>query len=367
VTGPADDGARLAGVVERARVVVCAGSGGVGKTTTAAALGVDAARRGRSVVVVTIDPARRLADALGLERLDNEAREVPGPWSGRLSATMLDPRATFDDLVREHAADPGQAERILANRFYRNIAESLSGTQEYMASERLHQLHGDPRFDLVVVDTPPTRNAMDVIEAPGVLHRFLDHRLFRALVAPGRGVARAVGTTAAALVRTITRVVGAAVVDDAIEFFRAFEGMEGGFRDRAAAVAELFADDATAFVLVTSPRRDTVAEAGWFAEQLSGTGIAVRALVVNRVHPCPEVPSLERIRVIADERAGTPLGDRARALLELRAAADHDREQLAGLTERVRPAPVVLVPFLDDDVHDLDGLARVADLMVGAG
>lgn len=359
------DGAGVAAVIARARVVVCAGSGGVGKTTTAAALGVDAARRGRSVVVVTIDPARRLADALGLERLDNEAREVAGPWPGRLFATMLDARATFDELVREHATDPAQAEQILGNRFYRNIAESLSGTQEYMASERLHQLHGDPRFDLVIVDTPPTRNAMDVIEAPGVLHRFLDHRLFRALVAPGRGVARAVGTTAATFVRTVTRVVGAAVVDDAIEFFRAFEGMEGGFRDRAAAVSALFAADETAFVLVTSPRRDTVVEATWFAERLADTDISVRALVVNRVHPRPEVASLERIRALADEGADTAVGARAISLLELRAAADHDREQLADLVERVRPAPVVLVPFLDDDVHDLDGLARVADLLTG--
>ncbi|HSL59618.1 MAG TPA: ArsA-related P-loop ATPase [Acidimicrobiales bacterium] len=365
MTGSA--GTRLAALLESAHVVVCAGSGGVGKTTTAAALGVEAARRGRSVVVVTIDPAKRLADALGLEQLDNEAREVAGPWPGHLYATMLDARATFDALVREHAADAEQAERILRNRFYRNIAESLSGTQEYMASERLHQLHADPRFDLVVVDTPPTRNAIDVIEAPGVLHRFLDHRLFRALVVPGRGVARAVGATAGAFVRTVSRVVGAAVVDDAIEFFRAFEGMEGGFRSRAADVAALFSADETAFVLVTSPRRDTVEEAEWFARRLTESAITVRALVVNRMHPRPVPGSLDRIRGLAVDHAGTPLGAQSRALVELRAAADHERDHLAGLAERVRPAPVVMVPFLDDDVHDLDGLARVADLLVADG
>ena len=356
-----DDGHRLATLLDESRVVICAGSGGVGKTTTAAALAVAAARRGRSVAVVTIDPARRLADALGLERLDNELRDVPGAWPGRLRATMLDARATFDDVVRREAPDAAQAERILENRFYRNIAAALSGTQEYMATERLHQLHAAADVDLVIVDTPPTRNALDVLEAPQVLTRFLDHRLFRLLVGSGRGVVRAVNVSAAAFVRVVSRVAGTAVVDEAIEFFRAFEGMEPGFRARAAEVDAVFGADSTAFVLVTSPRRDTLDEATWFADQLERSGRRVRALVVNRVHPRPTEGPVDRYAELARNHPGTALAALAATVVDQCAIADHERTQIGHLADRIRPAPVVLVPFLDDDVHDLHGLGRIAD------
>src|SRR5690606_24299236 len=184
-------------------------------------------------------------------------RRIDGPWPGEMWAAMLDTRATFDSLVTRHAP-AGQAEEILANRFYRNIADSLSGTQEYMAAEKLHELHADPRFDLVVVDTPPTRNALDFIEAPHTLSRFLDHRLYRLPMAPTRRVGRAVGIATSAFVKTVSRVAGAAVVEDAIAFFRAFDGLEPGFRQRAEEVSALFRDARTSFVLVTSPRRDAL-------------------------------------------------------------------------------------------------------------
>ncbi|MEO7428433.1 MAG: ArsA-related P-loop ATPase [Acidimicrobiales bacterium] len=247
-------------VLER-RILVCCGSGGVGKTTTAAVLALEAAKAGRRAVVVTIDPAKRLADALGLEGLTGTPSKIEGEWSGELWALMLDTKSTFDDLVVANASSPEQGQRILQNRFYRNISGALSGTQEYMAMEKLYELHQRTDFDLVVVDTPPTRNALDFIDAPRRLSRFLDHRLFRMITSPGRGIAKAVNVAAQAFLRTVAKVVGAEVIDDAVAFFQAFEGMEEGFRERADAVLGLLSDDDTAFVLVASPRRDTIEEA----------------------------------------------------------------------------------------------------------
>src|SRR5205085_8432720 len=230
---------------ERA-VIVCCGSGGVGKTTTAAALAVEAAARGRRACVVTIDPARRLADALGLGELTNEPRQVAGSWPGELWALMLDTKTTFDAIVVKYASDPAQAERIIGNRLYRNVSGALSGTQEYMAMEKLHELHATGRFDIIVIDTPPTRNALDFLDAPRRLTRLLDNRIFRLLIMPTQSYLKIVSTATQRVLRTIARVVGAEVVDDAVAFFEAFEGMEQGFRDRAQAVIALLSDDATA-------------------------------------------------------------------------------------------------------------------------
>ena len=341
-------------------VVVCTGSGGVGKTTTAAVLAMEAAHRGRRACVVTIDPARRLADAMGLAGLTDVPARVEGPWPGELWATMLDTKSTFDALVTANAGSPEQAAAILDNRFYRNISGSLSGTQEYMAMEKLYELHLDEAFDLVVVDTPPTRNALDFLEAPQRLTRFLDHRLYRMLVSPSRGLARAVNVAAQTFLRTISRVVGAEVVEDAIGFFSAFEGMEAGYRERAAAVVDLLEADETAFVLVTAPRGDVLEEATYFADRLGEAGIAVRALIVNRVHPRfgagPSAAARRRAEALVD----TPLGPFAANLADFAGLAAAEDDHLAGLTGRVSPAPVVLVPFLDTDVHDLDGLDRIA-------
>jgi len=344
----------LRGLIERATTIVCCGPGGVGKTTAAAAIAVEAARLGRRACVVTIDPAKRLADALGVEELHNTPSQVAGEWPGELWALMLDTKSTFDDLIRRYSTAPGQADSILDNRLYRNLSQALSGTQEYMAMEKLYELHEESRFDVVVVDTPPTRNALDFIDAPRRLVRFLDNRIFRLLMMPTRAYLRAVSVATQAFLRTVSRVVGSEVVDDAVAFFQAFEGMEQGFRDRAARVEAMLAEPGTRFVVVASPRRDAVEEARFFVDKLGETGITVAALVVNRVHPRFELP------------LGAPAADGALGenLAELQAVAEREEIHFADLAQRVRPAPVVRVPFLPADVHDLDGLALVGEHLV---
>ena len=252
-------------VTERS-VIVCCGSGGVGKTTVSATFALAAARAGRRSCVVTVDPARRLADALGVQSLPNTPSEVPGDWPGHLHALMLDAKGTFDDLVLHYARTPEQAEAILSNRLYQNLAGALSGTQEYMAMEKLYELVHSGQFDIVVVDTPPTRNALDLLDAPRRLTRFLENRLFRALMVPTR-VARAVSVATTALLRPSP---SGRRRDHpgAVGFFQAFEGMENGLH-RASAVHELLADPATAYVLVTSARPDAVGGGGYFAEKLT--------------------------------------------------------------------------------------------------
>src|SRR5438309_3489693 len=351
----------LAPLTRTRRVIVCGGSGGVGKTTTAAVLAMEGARQGRRAVVVTIDPAKRLADALGLETLADTPTRIDGDWSGELWAMMLDTKSTFDALVLKYAPSSSQAEGILRNRFYRNISGALSGTQEYMAMEKLFELNDESRFDLIVVDTPPTRNALDFIDAPRRLTRFLDNRIFRLLIMPTRAYLRAVNVATRTLLRTISRVVGSEVVQDAVAFFQAFEGMEEGFRERADRVLHLLADPGTAFVLVATPRRDAVEEARFFAAKLDEAGIPVEALVVNRMHPSfdgermPAEADRERARTLA----GTPLGTLYANLSDFRLVAQRETEHLAGLAAKVAPAPVARVPFLASDVLDLDGRREV--------
>jgi anion-transporting ArsA/GET3 family ATPase len=342
-----------------AHVVVCCGSGGVGKTTTAAAIGLELARAGRRVVVVTIDPAKRLADALGLPggltndpaRLDLTA--LDGGIDGELWATMLDTAATFDGLVRAHAPSTEQAERILTNRFYRNIAGALGGTQEYMAAERLHELHGDGRFDVVVVDTPPSRDALDFLDAPGVLTRFLDHPLFKLLMLPTRRGLKVLNVASQPVLRTIGKVVGGDVLADAIAFFQAFDGMETGFRDRADGVQQLLRSDATRFVLVASPKRDTAAEAAFFAGRLRTGGLGVAGLVVNRCTPRFPEPSARR-----DD--GDPL---VRNHRELAALAEAERTMLDAVLAEAPDTVSVWVPLLDGDVASLADLDRIRALL----
>jgi anion-transporting ArsA/GET3 family ATPase len=312
-------------------------------------------------VVVTIDPARRLADALGLpDGLASEPQRIDlAGADGELWAMMLDTAAAFDGVVRRNAADARQAERILANTFYRNISGALSGTQEYMAAETLHLLHGDERFDVVVVDTPPSRNALDFLEAPGVLARFLDHRLFRLLMLPARRGMGIVNAATQPMLRAIGRIVGSDVLADAVAFFQAFAGMERGFRDRADAVTALLRSDATRYVIVASPHRDTVTEAVWFAGKLAEHGIPRLAGVANRVHP----PFGEGTAVDAAEQAAaaTDPGVAAlwRNLAELRALAEAARDELAPLVALLAGGPLAEVPLLAGDVHDLDGLDEV--------
>jgi anion-transporting ArsA/GET3 family ATPase len=351
----------IAALVDERRVLVVCGSGGVGKTTTAAVLALEAARQGRSAVVVTIDPARRLADALGLEGLTNDPSPIKGDWPGELAALMLDTEGTFNGLVAKYAGSAEQADKILANRFYRNIAGALSGTQEYMASEKLYELHQETDFDLIVVDTPPTRNALDFLEAPDRLARFLDHRLYRLITAPTRGLVKAVNVAAQGFLRSVGRIVGGDVIADAIAFFAAFEGMEEGFKERARRVEELLAADETSFVLVTSPRGDAVNEASFFARELSEHHISVDALVVNRMHPDPGPGNPTADRERASTLDGTALGDHYRCLADLRQVAHEEADHLSDITERLDRAPVYRVPYLPFEVCDLPTLTAFAD------
>jgi anion-transporting ArsA/GET3 family ATPase len=359
----ADDSAtaRLDELVAARSIVICCGPGGVGKTTTAAVVALEGATRGRRAVVVTIDPARRLADALGLESLSDQPHLIDskGRWDGELWALMLDTKSTFDTLVTKYAASAEQAESILSNRFFRNISSALSGTQEYMAMEKLFELHDERRFDLIVVDTPPTRNALDFIDAPGRLTRFLDNRIFRLLMLPARASLKIMNAAAQPFLRSVSRVVGLQVVQDAVAFFRAFEGMEDGFRDRAQRVLELLSDAGTAFVLVSSPRRDAVEEADFFALKLAEAGITVQALVVNRVHPRFDAGTAARARERAQSLTDSPLGPFYENLADLSEMSEGEESHLSTLVDRVAPAPAVRVPLLVGDVHDLAGLAEV--------
>jgi anion-transporting ArsA/GET3 family ATPase len=372
----------LALLVEDRHVVVCCGTGGVGKTTTAAVFAIEAAKRGRDAVVVTIDPAKRLADTLGVSELGHAVQEIDrarwdpegrAPRQGRLSAVMLDTETTFDGLVGRYAKDEEQVQRILENRFYRNIAGALSGTQEYMAMEKLHELHEDGAYDLIVVDTPPTRHALDFLEAPNRLIRLLDNRIFRLLMMPTRAYLRVASAAVQAFLRRVTKVVGAEVVDDVVAFFRAFEGMEQGFRDRAAAVQQLLAAESTAFVLVTAARRDAVDEAQFFADRLAESGLGVGALVVNRMLPAfaPEeaVAALRErgksLRAVSttDEPVATAarrLAARYEDLADFAAFAARERNEIAGVAARIDTDVVAYVAELSHDVHDFAALAEVA-------
>ena len=362
--------AGLSGLVTGKSVIVCCGSGGTGKTTVSAAIGLAGAEQGRKTCVVTIDPARRLADALGLENLDNTPRRIAGDWSGELSAVMLDAKGTFDDLVARYSQSSEQAKRILQNRLYRNLTSALSGTQEYMAMEKLYELHSEGGFDLVVVDTHPTRHALDFVDAPRRLYSFLENRVFRLVLMPTRVYMKAMTFAAHALLRTISRVAGSEIVEDAMAFFRAFEGMEEGFRERARRVEDLLADPGTAFVLVVAPREDSIDEARFFTRRLAEGSIPVSALVVNRLLPnfgtdlpTGDVPSA------AQPPAGTPdlappdplaYEELRSNLEEFLVVARTEEQYVAELAGEVAPAPVVRVPFLKDDVHDIEGLQVVA-------
>lgn len=355
----------LARLLDERDVLVCVGTGGVGKTTTAAALAMAAARRGRRVCVLTIDPARRLSDAMGIDAdvaPGNDPRRIELPvtdatgTTGELWAVMLDTATTFDALIRTYAPSPEQAGSILANRFYRNIAESMSGAHEYMAMEKLYELHADERFDLVVVDTPPTTNAIDFLEAPDRIRRFLDHRLYSVLVTPTGGLARVANAAARTFLRSVARIVGASVVDDAIDFFAAFDGMEDGFRARAATVERLLRAEGTGFVAVTTPRPDAVRDVLAFTALLGGTGISTDAVVVNRVHPRFATTMPDGL----DDPALAPF---TLVLAESLAIAEAEDHALAPLDELLAAA-VVRVPLLDADVHDLVGLDALGPVLL---
>jgi anion-transporting ArsA/GET3 family ATPase len=383
--GGPDRGAEAGGPLGRLAaehpIIVCCGSGGVGKTTTAAVLALAAARLGRNAVVVTIDPARRLANALGLDALSDTAHEIDrelwdpdgsAPPGGRLSALMLDTKSTFDHLVLKYSADEVQGQRILENRFYRNISGALSGTQEYMAMEKLHELHEDGGYELIVIDTPPTRNALDFLDAPARLTRLLDNKVFRLVMAPTRASFRVANLALQAFFRTVSKVIGIEVVEDLVLFFQAFEGMEDGFRQRAHRVLELLSDERTAFVLVTAPARDAVSEAGYFADRLEGAGLRVNGLVVNRIHPefGSDDAGAMRGRSQALAAGDTDAAGRLALLYENLAdfvdLARRERRHLEGLERSVGRVPIVRVPLLGVEVCDIESLSQVGHYLLGA-
>ncbi|MEO0495384.1 MAG: ArsA-related P-loop ATPase [Actinomycetota bacterium] len=352
----------FAELLAESHVVICCGTGGVGKTTTSAAAALAAAEAGRRACVVTIDPAKRLADALGIGELSNTPTVIDGPWDGTLAALMLDTESTFDEVVRRHAHDDEQADRILGNRFYKNVSGTLSGTQDYMAVEKLSELYSSGEWDLVVVDTPPTRDALAFLEAPKLLTRLLDNPIYKIVTASNKGLIGVANRAAQGVLRQLARVVGATVVDEAVAFFQAFQGMEDGFRERAQSTLALLGDDRTSFILVASPRGDTLDEARYFLDRIRAADLDASGVVVNRMLPSTGVDA-KRAAVIQMRLADTPGADAATALADLTAAAADDDDRVADLAESAPDAVVVRVPLLTDDVHDLDGLRRIADLL----
>ena len=275
---------------------------------------------------------------------------------------MLDTKRTFDELVVRYAPSPEQAETILSNRVYKNLTDALSGTQEYMAAEKLYELHNDDRFDLLVVDTPPTRNALDFLDAPGRLTRFLENRIFRILLMPTKAYLKTLSFATQALLRTISKVTGGEIVEEAIAFFQAFEGMEEGFRLRAQHVDQLLNDPETAFVLVSSPQREAIDEAIYFATKLDASQLKPAALILNRLYPrFEEVASLNGIQLQGD------LKGLKQNLDDMRSMAVMEDRNLSSLLLSLSDVPVARMYLLSSDVHDLDGLTTIANWMLGIG
>ena len=298
---------------------------------------------------------------LGIGELSNTPTDIAGPWPGKLAALMLDTESTFDEVVRRHAHDAEQAERILSNRFYRNVSGTLSGTQDYMAVEKLSELYSSGDWDLVVVDTPPTRDALAFLEAPKLLTRLLDNPIYRMVTASNRGII-GVANRAADRAPPARRVVGATVVDEAVAFFQSFQGMEDGFKERAQTTLTLLGDDRTSFVLVASPRSDTLDEARYFLDRIRAADLDAAGVVVNRMLPSVPVGA-KRAAELRNELAGTSAAAAATALADLTAAAADDHDRVDELAEAAPHAVLVTVPLLTDDVHDVDGLRRIAELL----
>ncbi len=358
------------------RIIVCCGSGGVGKTTTAAALGLRAAERGRSVVVLTIDPARRLAQALGLSELDNTPRPVADTGgTGRMDAMMLDMKRTFDEVVETHAS-PAKARQILDNPFYVALSSSFAGTQEYMAMEKLGQLHAhaadtDDGWDLIVVDTPPSRSALDFLDAPENLSSLLDGRFIRLLLAPARGPARLLTAGFGVVTAALNKILGAQVLTDVQTFVAALDTLFGGFRQRAERTYALLQASGTAFVVVATPEPDALREATFFVERLSADRMPLAGLVVNRV----QADQLPALGAVLAEQGAQWLGEHHPGEHEAVAGVlrvHAERSRVRHRQDRLRKAfagahpevPTVDVLALPGDVHDLDGLRQVGELLV---
>ena len=346
----------------RKEVCICAGSGGVGKTTASAAIALGMAARGKKVAVLTIDPARRLANALGLEELGNEERRVDVDVEGELWAMMLDAKRTFDDLIEWHAPDERTRDAVLSNRIYQELSGAVAGSQEYMAMEKLYELHQEGRYDLLVLDTPPTRNALDFLDAPKRLTDFIDSRSLQLLTAPGRLGLKVLGRGTSVAFSVMKRATGIDLLQDLAEFFRSFGDMTEGFRQRAARVNELLGHRGTAFVLVTSPRIDAVEEGIYFHRRLKDSGLPFAGVIANRVQVAGDpVDRGELDRLLGGELAAKVYDSYEGA----RRLAERDRANLDMLRRRLRRTPMIEVPRLPDDVHDVAGLRRMDEFLFG--
>lgn len=379
--GPALDLDTVIADPER-RIIVCCGSGGVGKTTTAAALAVRAAEQGRRVVVLTIDPARRLAQSLGLGELDNTPRPVTGldtSAGGSLDAMMLDMKRTFDEVVEAHAT-PDKAAQILANPFYIAVSSSFAGTQEYMAMEKLGQLRalmadGTRDWDLIIVDTPPSRSALDFLDAPKRLGSFLDGRFIRLLTAPakvgGRASLKILGAGVSLASGIMTKLLGGDFLRDVQTFVAAMDTMFGGFRQRADQTYALLSRPETAFVVVAAPERDAMREASFFIERLASDRMPLAGVLVNRVH----VAAAKQMGAGRAEDAAQQLEDQggheiAAALLRVHVEVAETAARHRGIVTRFRTShpgvPLGTVPAHSVDIHDLAGLRQIGQALAGS-
>jgi anion-transporting ArsA/GET3 family ATPase len=351
------------------RVCVCGGSGGVGKTTTSAAIALGMAAEGAKVAVVTIDPAKRLANALGLQELENEPRRVeperltsaPAKFSGELWAMMLDPKRTFDELIERVAADADRAEEIKRNRVYRELSTAVSGSQEFTAVAKLYELDRDGDFDLLVLDTPPSRNALDFLDAPGRLTSFLEGRALKAFIRPtGLGM-RVLGRGAAPLLGALRRVTGVDLIGDLTTFFGLLGDMTEAFSERARGVERMLKASTTAFLLVTSAQQAAIDEAIWFRRTLTEGGFPFAGVIVNRVHHdiLGEAEPEDLVSALDAELSGDLAARVAENFFDYHRLARRDARNLTRLRDELGDQPLLLVPHLDDDVHDIEGLLRV--------
>jgi anion-transporting ArsA/GET3 family ATPase len=371
--------AGIAELLDEKRVCICAGSGGVGKTTTSAAIAAGMAARGKRVAVLTIDPAKRLADSLGLPELGNTERQVdPALFTeagvdvgdGELWAMMLDAKATFDEVVRRHAPDAETRERILSNRIYQQLSAALAGSQEYMAMEKLFEIWAEDRYDLLVLDTPPTRNALDFLDAPRRLTQFIEGRALQVFIRPTGLATKVFGRASSMGFSVMKRITGVDLLSDLSEFFQAFSGMVGGFQERAKRVNELLADDRTSFLVVCGPQGEPIDEAVYFHRKLVEAKLPFGGVIVNRVHY--EDGTDDEPEALAEQLAGevgsADLAGRVAAnFADYRALASRDRANVRHLANEMRARVVIEVPYLDEDVHDLRGLMELNRYLFASG
>ncbi len=348
------------------RVVICCGAGGVGKTTTAAAMAMYAAEQGRTVAVLTIDPARRLAQSLGMSELTNDPQPVPIVGAGTLDAMMLDMRRTFDEMVLEYST-PERAEAIMANSFYQTVASSFSGTQEYMAMEKLGKLLDQNRWDLIIVDTPPSRNALDFLDAPQRLGSFLSGRLMKVLVGGGRGVGRVLTGAMSLAMRGVSTIIGGEMLRDVATFVQSLDSMFGGFQDRATRTYQLLKQPGTQFAVVAAAEPDALREAAFFVDRLSEENMPLAGLILNRTHPNLTTIAEPAARVALD----SVTDELTRGVLEVHAERAATGKRELHLLQRFTAAhprvPIVGVPSLPFEVADVAALQAVAEQITSRG